>query len=303
MSGIRILMCSYNGSDYLRAQITSFQDQTFGKWSLWVSDDGSSDRSLDVIRDAHGSAPRELRVLNGPRQGFAANFLSGLCSAELSPGWVALADQDDVWFPDKLERAMDRLGGLDPDVPALACGRTMLTDRDLRPMGPSRLHHDFSFRNALVQNVVAGNTIVLNPAAHRLVRAAGVPDIPYHDWWIYLLVTAAGGTVVYDPKPCMYYRQHGHNVLGENRSLGGVMRRATSFGSRTWRGWFEANMAALHQNRDLLSEDAKATLDAHTAALRTPAFARLRALHAIAPRRQYRHETLALYIGTALGLA
>ncbi|WP_138468519.1 glycosyltransferase [Poseidonocella sp. HB161398] len=303
MAQITVLLCSYNGGRHLGAQLDSFSAQTCRDWNLVIGDDGSRDSTRAIasaFRDPAGRAPR---IVEGPGQGFAANFLNLICDETDPPGYAALSDQDDVWFPGKLERAMALLAGTDPDTPALACGRTMLADAALHPLGPSRLHRHFGFGNALVQNVVAGNTIVLNPAAHRLMRAAGRQKVPYHDWWCYLMVTGAGGRILYDPRPCMHYRQHAGNVLGENRSLRAVMRRAGSFGGGKWRGWFEANLAALENCRHLLTPENRARLDAFASHDRSTALGRTRALMAMGPRRQRALETAALYGGTLLGLA
>lgn len=298
-----ILMCTFQGQDYITPQLDSLSRQKHADHHLWVSDDGSVDDTLNIVKLYTNPDGTPARIVQGPGQGFAANFLSLLCADDLPPGFVALSDQDDVWFPDKLSRALALLAPLDPERPALACGRTLLTDGELNPLGPSRKHRHFGFRNALVQNVVAGNTIVLNPAAHRLIRAAGVVDVPYHDWWCYLLVSGAGGQIVYDPEPCMHYRQHGQNVLGENRSAMAVLRRAGSFGSRKWRGWFDANITALHACADLLSPENRALLDAYAERHRDTVLGRTSALWAMRPYRQYAHETAALYAGSLLGLA
>ncbi|MBE3639010.1 glycosyltransferase [Mangrovicoccus algicola] len=303
MTPLTILLGTYQGAAHLQAQLDSFTAQTHRDWRLVIGDDGSRDATRDIaaaFRDREGRPPR---IVPGPGRGFAANFLGLLCDPAEAPGHVALSDQDDVWFPDKLERAMALLAQADPAIPALACGRTLLTDAALRPLGPSRRHRHFAFGNALVQNVVAGNTIVMNPAAHRLLRAAGPQAVPYHDWWCYLLVTGAGGRILYDPVPCMQYRQHGGNVQGENLSAGAVMRRARDFGGRKWRGWFEANIAALEANRHLLTGQNRARLDAFLRHDRRNAAGRARALLALAPWRQRPAETAALYGGTLLGLS
>lgn len=303
MAYVTILMCTFQGQQYIAQQLNSFSRQKYAEFNLWVSDDGSTDGTLEIIKEYRTPDGRPARIVQGPKRGFAANFLSLICDGTLSPGWIALSDQDDVWFPDKLSRAMALLEPLNPDRPAMACGRTLLTDGDLNPLGPSRKHRHFTFRNALVQNVVAGNTIVLNPAAHRLIRAAGVVDVPYHDWWCYLLVTGAGGQVIYDPDPCMEYRQHGQNVLGENRSIQAVVRRAQSFQSRKWRGWFTANMAALQASRALLSPTTQELIDRYTDHPCDTSISRTRALWSMRPYRQRPHETAALYLGSLVGLA
>ncbi len=303
MEEITILLCTYDGAAHLQEQLDSLSAQTWRNWRLAIGDDGSRDSTLQIAAAFRDPAGRPPRIIAGPQQGFAANFLSLACNATDEPGHAALSDQDDVWFPGKLERAMALLAEADPEVPALACGRTMLTDDALRPIGPSRLHRHFAFGNALVQNVVAGNTIVLNPAAHRLVRAAGMQAVPYHDWWCYLLVTGAGGRIFYDPEPCMHYRQHPENVQGENRSLGAVIRRARDFGGGKWRRWFEANIAALENCRHLLTEANRARLDAYLAHDRSTAAGRARAMLALSAWRQRKIETVALYGGTLLGSA
>lgn len=302
MAEISILMCTYNGAQYIGDQLQSLSEQTHQNWSLRVQDDGSTDATPQKIKAYAATIPQSVTVSKGPGQGFAANFITGLCAPGFAPGWVALSDQDDVWYPDKLARAYRLLADRPTDRPALACARTLLTDAEGSPLGPSRRHRHFRFENALVQNVVAGNTILLNPAAHALLRAAGPVPVPYHDWWCYLLVTAAGGQVLYDPEPCMGYRQHGQNVLGENRSTKAVLRRAGSFAGGRWRGWFEANMAALIRCRDLLTPEIQTRLDAYRAEDLTSPRGLARGLHRLGAHRQRRYETAALYAGIRSGL-
>ncbi len=300
---ITILLCTYNGARHLEAQLRSFHAQTHSDWSLWASDDGSTDGTQAILGRTQDPSGTPARVVRGPGQGFARNFLTLLDAPGLAPGYVALSDQDDVWYPDKLARAVAALSDLPPDTPALYCGRTRLTDGDLRPLRLSRRHRHFAFRNALVQNVVAGNTIVMTPAAHRLVQAAGVPDVPYHDWWCYMLVTGAGGHILYDPVPCMNYRQHAGNVQGENRSVLAVAARGGGFAGGVWRGWFQANLDALWDRRELLTDDHCALLAAHRARAAQGPFGRTRALAATGAYRQRGLETAALYAGSLLGWA
>jgi hypothetical protein len=136
-----------------------------------------------------------------------------LSSAPGDAECVMLADQDDVWLPDKIARACDSLRGR--EAPTLYFSRLHLVDEQLRPLGDTAAWpRGPSFGNALAENIVTGCTIALNrPALGLVLRGTDSADIRFHDWWIYLVVSAFG-EVVADTTPTMLYRQHGRNVIG-----------------------------------------------------------------------------------------
>jgi glycosyltransferase involved in cell wall biosynthesis len=313
---VRILLGTWNGAAHLPEQLDSLLAQTHPDWSLIVRDDGSRDATpacLAAFRDAHpGRAVTLLpphAAATAPR-GAAANFLRLLAhAATLPPALTAFADQDDAWFPHKLTRALAVLG---PDAgadapPAVYASRSVHADAALRPRGPSTLHpRPPSFANALVQNVLGGNTIVMNPAATRLVAAtcpaalAGA-GVPFHDWWVYLVATGAGARVVNDPEPGLLYRQHDTNVLGAHAGLGGATARLGSVLGGTWRGWIDRNLAALTEVDHLLAPGPRATFRAFAALRRDPSpRARLAGLRALGIHRQTAAGNVLM---TALALA
>ncbi len=218
-----IVMSTYNGAKYVRAQIESILAQMKEVDRLWIRDDGSTDDTAKVIR-AIGDA--RIRLLEEVNVGFAASFLRLL---HLAPGEfevVLLADQDDVWLPGRIDAAVRRLGGT--STPRMTCSRLRLVDRNLEPLGLSPGYaKEPSFRNALIENIATGCTIALNRAAVSLLQAAAFdPSIRYHDWWIYLVV-AAFGDVEFDPEPRILYRQHSGNAVGMGVGWGryvGVLR-------------------------------------------------------------------------------
>ena len=104
---ICILMSTYNGGKFLSEQLESIDNQTHKNWRLVISDDGSSDNTLTIAKqfqDKWGSDRLEIR--QGPQQGFCQNFLSMACDNTIRAGLYAFSDQDDIWMPDKLERAV-----------------------------------------------------------------------------------------------------------------------------------------------------------------------------------------------------
>lgn len=288
-SEVTILMATRNGAAHLQAQLDSFLAQTHSHWRLVVSDDGSTDDTRAILSRFGTAHPGRLAaVLDGPRAGAAANFLSLLISHEAGGGPVALSDQDDVWFPGKLDRALARLESGDRATPTAYAARVVYADASLRPICPSPLwRRGPSFRNAMVENVTGGHTLVLNAAALALVRRAGIPTgIPFHDWWIYLLLTGTGGQVILDPEPVLLYRQHGANSLGSRRGLPARIARLGLLRDGTVRNWIMANAQALNQRADLLVPDARAVVDGYLGAPPAAGPARARALARLGLHRQ-----------------
>ena len=296
---VTIALCTRNGDAHLAAQLASYVHQTHIAWDLWVSDDGSTDTTRDILtafaRD-HG-AGREIRILGGPQCGVATNFLSLLCHPELPHQPVALSDQDDVWLPEKLSLGLAELVG---DTPTLYGAQSVHVDDTLTAIGRSMGGGVPSFSNALVQNIVSGHSAMLNSAALSLVRRAGIPRaIPYHDWWLYQLITGASGQVVVRPDAVLLYRQHGANAMGSHQGMRAALRRVAQIFGGTFGDWMAANTSALHEVSHLLTPQAYAIL----AALQThaPGAARLNAFRTYSIARQGRMGTAALYLATLLG--
>jgi glycosyltransferase involved in cell wall biosynthesis len=264
MSSVTILLCTFNGARFLPAQLSSFANQSFTNWRLFVSDDGSTDDTLPIIaqyRDPLRKAPVAIRT--GPRQGFVRNFLSLACDPSIPGDYFAYADQDDIWEPEKLSRAVAWLERRPPHIPAMYCSRTRLIDEQDRKCGCSPLfRRPPSFRNALVQSIAGGNTIVFNQATRALLMACtSYARVPSHDWWTYLLTTAAGGEVYYDPAPLVCYRLHHENVVGSNVGLLERTRRLLALARGRLEYWTDLNIAALEPFRPHMTNENRALFD------------------------------------------
>lgn len=232
---VAIVLSIYDGARFLPDQLRSFLNQTHAEWRLLWRDDGSADDGPAILRDFARSLPVGRVACaegSGLRLGVAGSFFS-LLGCALDAPMVAFADQDDVWLPDKLRRAVDVLQGIQPDVPALYCGRQMLVDHRLQPQGLSPCYPDRpGFLAILLQNVATGCTVVMNQAAARAVFASVRPLRFMHDWWSCLFVLAIGGVVRFDPDPAILYRQHGANLMGAScsrlRRLKGALLRGAA---------------------------------------------------------------------------
>ena len=249
-----ILMCTFNGAKYIKEQLDSFGAQTHQNWRLVVSDDGSTDGTLDILgayQARWGEARMQIR--SGPQQNFRKNFLSLMCDQDIRSDFYALADQDDVWLPEKLAVAVAHLAGQDETVPHAYGGRTIYVDANLRELGLSpEFCYPRSFRNALVQSIAGGNTMVFNQAAKTLLERAGVQKIVSHDWWTYQLVEGAGGRVYFDPNPYILYRQYPGALVGANVSLRATWVRFIMLLQGNFKMWNTVNCDSLLKVRHLL---------------------------------------------------
>ena len=296
---VLIAMTVCNAAANLDAQLRSIAAQDHENWTLIVSDDGSQDGSTGIAqRFAQKAGTRRVIVRQGPQEGFAENFLT-IVRDGWEPGHcLAFSDHDDVWFPDRLSRGLRALAGMG-DMPALYCSRTVITDAALRPLrlSPPRPRAP-SFQNALAQNIAAGNTILANPAAARLLHEAASrkPRIVSHDWWAYQIVTGAGGTILHDDAPTVLYRQHAANQIGANDSARARMRRIGMILSGVYRRWNDINLAALTSASDLMTTENRDLVERFTAIRAgTRGLRSMTALRNLRLYRQTRASTAALY--------
>lgn len=298
---VAILLCTYNGERFLAQQLESIAGQTHPHWVVVVSDDGSTDSTLEILREyAEHWGDGKLSVRRGPGRGYAANFLDITCDESIEADFYAWADQDDIWQENKLESALQRLRQSPAQVPALYCSRTQLIDEHGARIGLSPLfQRPVGFTNALVQNVGGGNTMVFNHAARQLFKRAGADlDIVSHDWWAYLLVSGVGGWIFYDVSPTILYRQHDTNLIGSNTGVRVQLKRVRMLFRGRFRGWNQKNIAALESIRCQLNEESRKSLDFFKQARASRGFARLIWLRRSGVYRQSLMGNLGLVLAT-----
>ncbi|NNU81990.1 glycosyltransferase [Halovulum dunhuangense] len=233
---VAVLMATHNGGAWVGAQLESILASEGVAVHVFVSDDNSTDRTLEVAR--HVCADR-MTLLPARRHGSAArNFFRLLLDVDWSDfDHVALADQDDIWRADKLHRAVGRIraGGLDAyssDITAFwPDGRR----RYIRKSQPQRS------RDHLFESGGPGNTFVLPRASadflRRRLRAtdpALLHRVDAHDWLIYAILREAGMTWGIDRFPGLDYRQHAVNVMGAATGIAALRKRLGMIRS----GWY-----------------------------------------------------------------
>jgi glycosyltransferase involved in cell wall biosynthesis len=304
MPTVAILMCTYNGQQFLSEQLDSLECQTYKKWCLIASDDGSSDKTLDILKDYQSRWPAgKLIIRSGPKKGFSYNFLSLACDPNMDATYYAFCDQDDVWLPDKLKVAIRYLesDSSNIQIPRVYCSRTIYVDEVLNSIGVSPLFSfPRSFRNALVQSIAGGNTMVFNGAVKNLFVKSGIKSVPAHDWWTYLLISGVGGEVFYDKKPRILYRQHGNALIGGNQSISGKMNRAWMLFCGRFKKWNGENLVALNSVRYILVAANLEVLDTFSLLRDASLIGRIRLSGVCGLYRQTRMGTLSLVIAILL---
>ena len=209
---ISIALCTYNGERFLDEQLASIAGQTRQPDELVICDDCSTDNTSLILERFEKTAAFPVRIVrNQNNLGVIANFRQAiaLCKYDMT----ALADQDDVWLPDKLKNAEQILLSTKEPQKTLYCTRLHYVDATLAPLEFSSIPADTHFSNAVVENSATGCSVVFgDEIKHRFLQAQSNAMV-MHDWWLYLVATAFGN-VIYDPRPGLLYRQHFSNVAG-----------------------------------------------------------------------------------------
>ena len=220
-------MCTYNGARFVGEQLASIAAQTRPPDELVVCDDRSTDATLECVHEFARTAPFPVRVFENEKNiGSTKNFERAV---ELCEGnFIAVADQDDVWLPEKLRKLEEVLAN---ESTALVFTDGDVVDESLRPLGQrvwqtirfgvevQRLFREGrAFALLLYHNVVTGAAMALKAEFKKLILPFpndlthdGIPVL--HDWWTALLI-AAVGDVFFVPEPLFKYRQHASQQMG-----------------------------------------------------------------------------------------
>lgn len=225
-----VLMATYEGERYICQQMDSILGQTLKELKLMVSDDGSKDKTREILKEYRNQYPDRIvlkhRVQEGDYQnkeqvsGAAMNFFWLL--AQASGDYILFSDQDDVWKREKAEKLLKHMKKLEKrlgkNYPILVHSDMEVTDEDLNMIAPSFFDYQHcnpkrtSFAEVLVENPVTGGGAMINKALADLLLK--VPEACcMHDWWI-TLTASCFGMVSCIREPLYQYRQHENNVLG-----------------------------------------------------------------------------------------
>lgn len=239
-----MLLAAFNGSRWLQEQVESILAQMDVDVRLVISDDGSSDDTVAIIRAA--ALDRRVVAVSPPRPtGSAAQHFLWMIRATAAEGFdvVAFADQDDIWHVDKLSRAWTALCASGASGYSSATLAFWPDGRQALQLPSQRItESDFLFESA-----GQGCTYALTSSFYERLRAFFSQHVPqtaslhYHDWTVYALSRAWNLSWVFDAKPSLKYRQHSENDTGARTGVAGGRKRLGLIKS----GWYSGQLRVL----------------------------------------------------------
>ena len=250
---VAVLLAAYNGVQFIREQVDSILAQEGVNVTVFVSVDTSND-GTEALVDAIASSDSRVFVLpHGQHSGGAGpNFYRLIKDVDFSSfDYVALADQDDIWLPNKLSRAVEliaekHLDAYSSNVTAFwPDGRQQVINKS-----QPQTQYDFFFEAAGPGcTYVLSNKLATNIKSH-LIKSPAVNLIVFHDWLIYAFARANGYRWVIDSYPGMLYRQHARNQVGANAGIGAFVYRA----GKVLNGWGLGQSALIADALGLLKD-------------------------------------------------
>lgn len=222
---VSVVMCTYNGARFIAAQLDSILAQDYPLHEIIVQDDGSTDGTLALLDDYAARFPIVKVYRNAENLGYNRNFHTAMLRAE--GDFIAISDQDDVWFPQKIRRQLAAIG----DAPACYTGHFVdAADSDDGQAMPAELRRRVSLRYPLRRlmftNCVPGHTMLL-----RRDFLLSLPEWDYavfYDWWLAVCAVLGGGLVHLD-EPLNWHRPHAASAItelfrGQNERRGSTKR-------------------------------------------------------------------------------
>jgi len=230
---VDICLATYNGARWIAPFLDSLVAQTHTKWRLIVSDDASTDQTLDVIGSYFSGQNNKLVVVRREQTGLGVvrNFQDALEASRSD--YVLLADQDDVWQPEKISTLLLLMQKTEQEnkKPSLVFSDLEVVDEQLKTLNKSWWSYTSvkpkwvnSFKVMLVQNIVPGCAMMIN--RNLLKLAMPFPNgVAMHDWWLLLTALSLGG-INYTETPLVLYRRHSEaQTYSGDRNLLAVFRR------------------------------------------------------------------------------
>ena len=245
MKTVTVIMSSYNGSSFIERQIKSIYNQKDVSINCFIRDDGSSDNTLQILTELQKEYAN-LSFIVGDNVGREKSFLIAF-SLALQADYYAFADQDDIWFDNKIINGLNQLAQYpDNEVVMFHCNKISVNG-DLTPLSHQikRLSRPINRQNAVVQEYAQGCSIIFNNAAKNLLTRRLPIEKIAHDFWVGL-VCFMFGHVIYDCNPYFYHINYGNNASGEGHLLKSWQKR--------WRMFWGTKNVYYLPSLDLLSD-------------------------------------------------
>jgi len=251
---VAVLLATYNGEDWIRAQISSIKNQMDCDVHIYIRDDGSSDQTLEIINTLTQDSQLTIIDNNGIHTGSAALVFFKIF--ELFDfkkyDYISFADQDDIWFPEKIIEGIKLINKSKSDGYS---SNLIAFDNNSRKSWMVEKKSNQRKYDYLFQGASAGCTYILNVAAIKLIREVMAKEFEYlpidcsHDWIIYAICRSHGLRWVHDDRSFIAYRQHNRNVYGAKSGIKGFLFKIEMLRN----GWYKSQI--IYLNNFILGTD------------------------------------------------
>lgn len=228
-SNISILLSTYNGEKYLKAQLDSLCLQSYTNFTIIARDDGSTDKTVEILKSYNVKILPFTKNL-GAKGSFAELLSYAVTNTDAK--YFMFCDQDDIWQLNKIEKTLSKMQEMEEiylQMPVLVHSDLIVVDQNLQILSPSLWNYQNidptkdTLNRLLLHNVVTGCTMMINRSLAIYVNTMPKETI-MHDWWM-AMVASSFGQITYLDEPLILYRQHDKNDTGAKKyNLYNIMR-------------------------------------------------------------------------------
>ena len=301
---VAVIIAFYNGNKYIEEQLKSIYAQTHKNIKIFIFDDNSGISLKKNLVYLNKKNSLISIIKRGENVGYAKNFLYGIRDIHEYFDYYAFCDQDDIWEKNKIEIGLKSCEIKKNNEPKLYFSRTAYYNSDCtREIGESKKHKKAPiFKNALVQNIAGGNTIILNKKGRDILCSTlKSEDYTAHDWWSYQVISGVNGEIIRSNDKTVKYRQHKENIVGLNNSFKEKINRLMYFFSGEYKNWCNINIKNLYLNKNLISTNNLETLNYFSKAIKSKnIFEKIKYFKKSGVYRQSTLENIILIIGLLL---
>tara|TARA_B100001093_G_C26745565_1_gene978671 strand:+ start:155 stop:1096 length:942 start_codon:yes stop_codon:yes gene_type:complete len=301
---VAIIIAFYDGNKYIEEQLKSIFAQTHKNIKIFIFDDNSKNSLKKFLVNFNKKNSFISIIKREENVGYAKNFLYGIRDIHEDFDYYAFCDQDDIWEKDKIEIGLKSCQIKKTNNPKLYFSRTAYYNSDCtRQIGESKKHKKAPiFKNALVQNIAGGNTILINKKGRDILCNSLISEeYTAHDWWSYQVISGVNGEIILSNEKTVKYRQHKENIVGLNNSFKGKINRLKYFFSGEYKNWCNINIKNLYLNKDLISTNNLETLNYFSKAIKsTNIIEKIKYFKKSGVYRQSTSENIILIIGLLL---
>lgn len=217
MDQIAIVLPTYNGEEFVRQQIQSIIEQTFTDWNLFIRDDGSTDNTVNIIKEM-ATLDSRINIIHGTENLGVKKGVFYLLD-QVTADYYMTCDQDDFWLPNKIQDTLQVMKSTEngKQIPVLVHTDLVVADKNLNKISESMFNFQklapkyANFFQLAIQNNITGCTVMINNSLKKLLSYD--PHMLMHDHWMGL-VAFSFGKIGFLDKSTILYRQHGDNSVG-----------------------------------------------------------------------------------------